>query len=73
VSDSLFVGLTPLELTSFCRYVSELLYIHTKLMIVDDRRVIVRLVWFSSRVETLTMFFERWGPQISMIAVRRCV
>ena len=25
------------------RYVSELSYIHTKLMIVDDRRVIVRI------------------------------
>lgn len=25
------------------RYVSELLYIHTKLMIVDDKRVIVRV------------------------------
>lgn len=24
-----------------CRYVSELLYIHTKLMIVDDKKVIV--------------------------------
>ena len=33
-----FVGemLNPIH-----RYVSELLYIHTKLMIVDDRRVIV--------------------------------
>ena len=30
------------------RYVSELSYIHTKLMIVDDRRVIVRIPPFHS-------------------------
>ncbi len=30
------------------RYVSELLYIHTKLMIVDDRRVIVWIPIFHS-------------------------
>jgi hypothetical protein len=31
----------------WCRYVSELLYIHSKVMIVDDRRVIVCLSFFS--------------------------
>lgn len=31
------------------RYVSELSYIHTKLMIVDDRRVIVRIPLHSAQ------------------------
>jgi phosphatidylserine/phosphatidylglycerophosphate/cardiolipin synthase-like enzyme len=32
------------RLTFGARYVSELLYIHTKLMIVDDKRVIVSVI-----------------------------
>jgi phosphatidylserine/phosphatidylglycerophosphate/cardiolipin synthase-like enzyme len=31
-----------------CRYVSEVLYIHSKVMIVDDRSVIVRMMHKSS-------------------------
>jgi hypothetical protein len=38
------------------RYVSELSYIHTKLMIVDDRRVIVRMPPFILLDALMTFF-----------------
>lgn len=41
----LFVCYTSAD--SNVRYVSELLYIHSKLMIVDDRRVIVSIVFWT--------------------------
>lgn len=53
-------------------FVSELLYIHSKLMIVDDRRVIVSpaVAFDPSSPETASC---RWGPRISTIVVRRRV
>ena len=39
------------------RYVSELSYIHTKLMIVDDRRVIVRMSPFILLNIVMTFLF----------------
>lgn len=55
------------------RYVSELSYIHTKLMIVDDRRVIVRVPPFILVNAIVTFSFSRWVLPTSMIAVRGCV
>ena len=40
------------------RYVSELSYIHTKLMIVDDRRVIVRIPPFHSAQYVMTFVLQ---------------
>ena len=40
------------------RYVSELSYIHTKLMIVDDRRVIVRIPFHSAQYYESMISFE---------------
>lgn len=55
-------------------YVSELLYIHSKVMIVDDRRVIVSNNLISPRSSyPLELYFDRWVLLISMIAVRRQV
>jgi phospholipase D1/2 len=43
------------------RYVSELSYIHTKLMIVDDRRVIVRMPPFILFDNVMTLFVLQMG------------
>jgi phospholipase D1/2 len=43
------------------RYVSELCYIHTKLMIVDDRRVIVRMPPFILLNSVMTFFVLQMG------------
>lgn len=43
------------------RYVSELSYIHTKLMIVDDRRVIVRIPSFIFLNIAMTFFVHKMG------------
>lgn len=51
-------------------YVSELVYIHSKLMIVDDRRVIVTL--FLSSVSPLLTLDDRWDRRTSMSVVKRC-
>ena len=45
------------------RYVSELSYIHTKLMIVDDRRVIVRIPSFIFLNTAMNFLFSRWVQQ----------
>jgi hypothetical protein len=55
------------------RYVSELCYIHTKLMIVDDRRVIVCVASFILFNTVMTFSFSRWGQPTLMIEVRRCL
>jgi len=55
------------------RYVSELSYIHAKLMIVDDRRVIVRIPSFILLNTMMTFPYSRWGQPTSMIVVRGCV
>lgn len=52
-------------------YVSELLYIHSKLMIVDDRVVIVRCVASFTEHLSLTIFFARWVRPTSMIVRRK--
>lgn len=49
------------------RYVSELLYIHTKLMIVDDRRVIVSAN--SSCHAPTNSYMLRWAQRTSTTAV----
>jgi hypothetical protein len=51
-------------------YVSELLYIHSKVMIVDDRRVIVSGS-LNLRRHSSSDHSSRWDPQISMTARRR--
>jgi phospholipase D1/2 len=52
-----------------CSFVSEQLYIHSKLMIVDDRRVIVgELLMDTWHRLTLS---RRWDPPTSMTAARR--
>jgi phospholipase D1/2 len=61
------------SLTEFRRYVSELLYIHTKLMIVDDQRVIVSLpvaLFLLLSISSLVTYY-RWARPTSTIGARR--
>lgn len=54
----------------YIRYVSELLYIHTKLMIVDDRKVVVSADMILLRDPIIyCCIFTRWAQRTSTIAV----
>ena len=59
------------QLIPITRYVTELLYIHSKVMIVDDRRVIVSgiisILYYNERL--ISTF--RWVPLTSMIEARK--
>lgn len=61
--------LWPVGLNLIARYVSELLYIHSKVMIVDDRRVIVRKSEAST--QGILILLRRWDQLTSTIAARR--
>lgn len=52
-------------------YVSELLYIHSKVMIVDDRRVIVCVLFLSSKLKLNSVC--RWARRTLTTAVKRFV
>ena len=70
---SLLVAFTDFTAFFLISYVSELLYIHSKVMIVDDRRFIVTLSFLMlpnfPRILTLD---HRWVRRTSTNVVKRC-
>jgi phospholipase D1/2 len=62
------------ELFFLVSYVSELVYIHSKVMIVDDRRVIVTIlyIYMLSILPSILTLDHRWDRRTSTIVVKRC-